>query len=588
MEQGGDFLARRWKLLLVLLWIVTCGVLLVYRWPQIQWFALGDTDDNMRLMQVRAWLGGQDWYDLRNYRLNPPEGFNIHWSRLVDLPIAVLLLIAKPLVGGAMAEKFAVSIAPMIPLGVVFAGLGLTARRLIAPGAAVLAAGIFVCLVTAMTMFMPLRIDHHGWQLAMLTVVLAGLADGRGMRGGVTVGLASALSLVIGLETLPWLAIAGAAIGLRWVSNGDAARLRGYAWSLGLGSVAGFFAFASNDNWALRCDALTPVWVSVMVAASLGMWAVSALPARTRAVRLAAAALLGVALLLYFAMAWPDCLGRPEQVSPQLQKLWLDNISEAKPLYTRNGPTILAASALLVGLFGSFWALWANRDNERFGAWATISLMSLGSALMLLWQARAAPTALTFSVPGAAALGWAMLPRLRAHPSVLVRTLGVVAAFLLVSGLWVQLAAGQLPERDQARPGMKRVARANASCPSIPALRPIAMMPKATILTLVDLGPRLVTMTHHNALAGPYHRNGGAILDVHKAWRGSADDARAVMKRHGATLLLICPYLSETTVYRAESPKGFYVELSGGKVPGWLEPVPLPERSPYRMWRLKD
>ncbi len=587
-KEGRDFLADRWKLLLLLLWIGTCAVLLFYRWQQIQWFALADTDDNMRLMQVRAWLSGQSWYDLRNYRLNPPTGLNIHWSRLVDLPIAALILVAKPFVGGAMAEKFAVAIAPMIPLGVVFVGLGLTARRLIAPQAALLAVGIFCCMVTAMGMFLPTRIDHHGWQLAMLTIVLAGLADPRAARGGVTVGIASALSLVIGLETLPWLAIAGGAVGLRWVWNGEAERLRGYASALGLGSVAGFFMFASNDNWGLRCDALTPIWLSVMVFSSLGIWAISALPAKTRVTRLAATAVLGAALLLYFTMAWPDCLGRPEQVSPELQKLWLNNISEAKPIYTRNLPTILAASALLLGLFGSFWLTWVSRREERFGAWATIALMSLGSALMLLWQARAAPTALMFSVPGAAAIGWAVLPRMRAHRSVLMRTFGYAAAFLLVSGLWVQLLAGALPDGERAKPGMKRVAKANASCPSIPALRPIAKMPKATILTFVDLGPRLVTMTHHNALAGPYHRNERAILDVHRAWRGTADDARDVMKRHGATMLLICPNLSESTVYRSESPKGFYVALADGIVPSWLEPVTLPANSPYRLWRLKE
>jgi hypothetical protein len=47
-----------------------------------------DTDDNLRMMQVRDLMRGQDWYDLRQYRLNPPFGADIHWSRLVDLPIA--------------------------------------------------------------------------------------------------------------------------------------------------------------------------------------------------------------------------------------------------------------------------------------------------------------------------------------------------------------------------------------------------------------------------------------------------------------------------------------------------------------------
>ena len=85
------------------------------KWAEIRFFALGDTDDNMRIMQVRALLDGQDWYDLRQYRLNPPAGANIHWSRLVDLPLAGLILLLRPLVGGAGAERSAVAIAPLLP-----------------------------------------------------------------------------------------------------------------------------------------------------------------------------------------------------------------------------------------------------------------------------------------------------------------------------------------------------------------------------------------------------------------------------------------------------------------------------------------
>src|SRR3546814_9878226 len=42
--------------------------------------------------------------DLRQYRLNPPGGFDIHWSRLVDLPIAGLILLFKPF-GLARSEE---------------------------------------------------------------------------------------------------------------------------------------------------------------------------------------------------------------------------------------------------------------------------------------------------------------------------------------------------------------------------------------------------------------------------------------------------------------------------------------------------
>lgn len=583
-----EIFARHWLRWLLLLWMASAIGLILYRWPQITWFALSDTDDNLRMMQVRALLKGQDWYDLRQYRLNPPLGADIHWSHLVDLPIAAIILIFKPFLGGAIAEKIAIAIAPVIPLGVAFAGLGLTVRRLVAPASFIVAAGIFLCSYTALLMFMPTRIDHHGWQLAMLTLMLAGLADPEQRRGGLTVGIATATSLVIGLEMLLYLAIGGAAVVLRWIlDQNQRVRLRSYGASLGVGVALGFAGFASYANRVPRCDALTPVWLSVMMVAGGLLVALSFVRTEKTSLRILLAGIAGAVAFGFLALAWPDCLGRPEQVSPELERLWLNNISEAKPLYKQNLPTILSVSVLLIGLFGSFWALWRERTNERGAAWASIALLSLLSALMLLWQTRAAASALMFSVPGATALGWALIPRLRAHHNMLVRVFGTTAAFMLVSGLWAQLVIGQIPNPKVATPRMKLVNKANATCPTIPALRPIALLPKATIMTFVDLGPRLVTMTHHDAIAGPYHRNGDAILDIHRVFRGQPDAARAIMKRHGATMLLICPNMSESTIYATQNPKGFYVQLAKGQVPDWLEPVALPTRSPYRLWRVK-
>lgn len=588
ISDSTDIFSRHWLRWLLLLWILSAVGLALYRWPQISWFALGDTDDNMRMMQVRALLSGQDWYDLRQYRLNPPMGANIHWSHLVDLPIAAIILIFKPFLGGAMAEKIAIAVAPMLPLGVVFVGLGLTVRRLVAPASFIVAAAIFLCSYTALLMFMPTRIDHHGWQLAMLTLMLAGLADPKQTRGGLTVGIATALSLVIGLEMLLYLAIGGAAVGLRWIMDQDQRiRLRNYGAWLAAGVVLGFAGFASYANRVPRCDALTPVWLSVMVLAGALLVALSFIRAEKTSHRFLLAGLAGALSLGFLALVWPDCLGRPEQVSPELEKLWLANISEAKPLYKQNWPTILSVSVLLIGLFGSFWALWRERMSERGAAWASVALLSLLSALMLLWQTRAAASALMFAVPGATALGWAIIPRLRANNNMLVRVFGTTAAFMLVSGLWAQLVIGQIPNPNVATPRMKLVSKANSTCPTMPALRPIALLPKATIMTFVDLGPRLITVTHHNAIAGPYHRNGDAILDIHKIFRGQPRDARAIMQRHGATMLLICPNMSESTIYAAQNPKGFYVQLAKGQVPDWLEPVVLPARSPYKLWRVK-
>jgi len=268
--QGGwsDWLGRHWRLWVLLFWLGTCAYLIYLRWGGIQWFALGDTDDNLRIAQVRALLDGQGWYDLRQYRLNPPFGADIHWSRLVDLPIAGIKLALTPFMGGKSAETVAVTLAPMLPMLVAMGALAVTARRLLSPWAFLLALGILVFAPSVRGMWMPLRLDHHGWQLAMLAVAVAGLVDPRRARGGLTVGVATALSFSIGLEMLLYLAAAGALVGLRWVLDRDEEpRLAAYGASLGGGCALGFLLFASEANRAPLCDALSPVWLSVMVLA---------------------------------------------------------------------------------------------------------------------------------------------------------------------------------------------------------------------------------------------------------------------------------------------------------------------------------
>ena len=107
------------------------------------------------------------------------------------------------------------------------------------------------------------------------------------------------------------------------------------------------------------------------------------------------------------------------------------------------------------------------------------------------------------------------------------------------------------------------------------------------MFTFTDLGPRLITTTHHDAITGPYHRNGNAILDVQHGFTRSADNFRETARRHGATLLLVCPNMAESTVYRARNPRGFYGQLASNQVPEWLTPLPLPKGSPFRLFRIE-
>lgn len=584
-----QLLDRHWRWVALAAWLGFAAWLVWQRWTGIQWLALGDTDDNMRLMQVRALLDGQGWFDLRQYRLSPPAGLDIHWSRIPDLPIAGLILLFDPLVGRAAAERIAVSVAPLLPLGVTLFALGFTVRRLIAPSSYLLAYIFLIGCTATILMFAPLRIDHHGWQLACLSLTLAGLADNRRARGGAVIGLSSAVSLSIGLEMLPYIVMAGAITGLRWaVDHGEGRRLGVYALTLAGGCALGYAGFASEANRVLRCDALTPPWLAAMLAAGAALFVAARIDPASRVARFALLAVAGGAIAGIFAWMFPQCLSRPEGVSDELAASWLNNVREAKPIYEHAWRVILPiATVPVIGLIGAALALWNARTTDRVTGWIAVAAFGGFAFLMLFWQVRAGPAAQLLALPGATALAWIVLPWCLNHRSIAVRVGGTLIAFLAVSGLFTGYIVRQL-NVDPPSDRMRSVSRANVRCASQPAMATLNRLPPSRIFTHVDLGPRLITMTHHSAIAGPYHRNGDAILGVHKAFRGTPARFLATARAYGSQYLLTCPNMAETTVYRARAPQGFYARLAKGERFDFLQEVALPRGSPYRLWRIVD
>ena len=90
--------------LVTLVWLLVALALLLQYWTQTAETLL-DTDDAMRLAQLRDWLGGQGWFDLHQARMQPPEGYDTHWSRLIDAGLAGLLFLFGLFTDGASAER---------------------------------------------------------------------------------------------------------------------------------------------------------------------------------------------------------------------------------------------------------------------------------------------------------------------------------------------------------------------------------------------------------------------------------------------------------------------------------------------------
>ncbi|MCU0729641.1 MAG: hypothetical protein MUF41_06035, partial [Sphingopyxis sp.] len=90
-----------------------------------------DPDDALRMVQVRDLVAGQAWWDVMQHRVNPVGGGGLmHWSRIVDLPMATGIAILSPLVGQALAERIIFATMPFVLLLVLFWAVMRIAQRL--------------------------------------------------------------------------------------------------------------------------------------------------------------------------------------------------------------------------------------------------------------------------------------------------------------------------------------------------------------------------------------------------------------------------------------------------------------------------
>jgi hypothetical protein len=246
------------------------------------------------------------------------------------------------------------------------------------------------------------------------------------------------------------------------------------------------------------------------------------------------------------------------------------------------------------------WGLLAwlrRRDPVQLRRIIGAAMPGIIASLLLLWQTRTGPASQMMAAVGAAALVWTIMPPIWNYRwpqvtlpgkagTVSMQPVAAALGIILCVGAAVPFVLDFIPE-DPPTPYEKAIGKANGLCASLWGLHPIALVPKGLVFTFVDLGPRLITVTHHDAITGPYHRNWRQIVDVMNAWRGSAEQAHEIMvDKYHSNYVLSCPDSSTTTIFMSEAPQGFYGQLQRGDVPKWLQPVPLPSDSPYRMWKV--
>jgi len=541
-----------------------------------------DTDDAMRMVMVTDFINGQPWYDLTTHRLNTPFGAELHWSRLVDLPIAALVMILTPLFGASTAMLATGYIWPILLLGVLLWFSALLANRLVGPEG-VLPALVLPVLNPAITAeFTPGRIDHHNVVIILtLATAWAAVEAVRRPRFASVCGLLAATALAIATESLPVIAAAILATGLLWVVDGTkAATMRNFGLAFAAGCAVHLAIFRPPGRWLeATCDVISPVYLAVALIVATTFTLASFVQARARWQRFALLASLGGLGMGLVAITYPQCLHGPYgELDPWLQANWIAGIVEAKPWFTslfELPPYAMAVGIpALLGTLVVLYRLWRVRQGRA--EWAVLLAFLLCTALVMLAQVRGARLAIMPAMPAAAWLIVAARHRYLAQPR-LSSILGLVGSWIAFSGVVLALVVMLML---RLAPGLPQdVAEARASkepCLLPTAFVDLAAMPPSRIMSPIDLGAHILLNSPHAVVAAPYHRNQQGVRDAFRFFNDPIAHARTILDDRGIALVVICPAMAEVHGLADRADDSFASLYATGALPAWLDDVSGP------------
>jgi hypothetical protein len=555
-----------------------------------------DNDAMLRMVQVRDLLGGQSWFDLHQYRMGPEGGFVMHWSRLVDAPIAGLILLGKGVgLSAQQSEVFAAMAWPALcALATLFASMAI-ARRIGGLPAMVATAGLAAIGYFSLGLFGNGAIDHHGPQVALAVCVIALVSAAKPTGSmGVLAGLCAALMAGIGIETNAHVAVVAAAVAVMWLL--DPATRRSFTLGFGLafgGALAAILlSTQAPGRWtAVACDAFSIAHAAPGAAGGLALAYVAWLAPygiKGRAIALCA---VGFAAVLA-ALPWSlSCLRDPvADMDPVLRTMWLNGISEAMPFhrFVQNDAvtTFNFGATTVLSFIAAVVMTWRNPAIRKT---TMLAALFLGLALAVaLYQFRGITFGAHLAVPvlgGAIGLLWA-----RPHGT-LGRAPALTLMLLSMNTSWAMIGMGiDAMRRGPAAQAEFEMRTAGPSadklaCTDAAFFAALAGLPTMTLFNTGNHGAGILLNTHHRVMAGPYHRNVAGLKASILGFTAKPDEARSIITASGATHLLWCPQAADAMDFATYG--GLAADLTVKRVPEWLAPVLIDTDGNYTLFKLR-
>jgi len=553
----------------------------------------GDTDDALRLVQVRDFLMYGNWYDTTISQMGGGEALVSHGSRLIDLPVAWLISFFSLFTTYLVAELAAQVVWPLILLLMLARFFVWDAERRAGPDAGLIALILLLLCSTGIFQFNPGRIDHHNAQIlsAVVGLLLTWRALGDAVFGW-WAGAALAVGLVIGFEALPLVAASvGMACLFACFDKGAREGATRTVMTLCLGLIAGYAVAVSPQNWSnVVCDALSPNLLGLTAAGAL---ASALLISRFRGAGplvwvgiYAAAGTVGIALYLG---AEPACVGGAfSGMEPIVKTHWLAGVVEGKTLWQLGQikPSLafgyLGVMALTLAVLGR--EAWLHRDTERLYIGAVVLLAGLYGFYYIKFMPYGALLGL---VPLACWI--ARLPAMGATSASSVR---IRAVLLCNQTLFILIASAVISLFSNVEAGAKKKLSSSVSvCSEKADLARLNTLTPGLIISDIDLGPYIAASSRHIAYAGPYHRIHDSLADLLTLLHGPLSEAGAQLAAMKADYVVLCgverkrKVLAGTPGRISESTFSEHMRR-GGSLAG-LSPVSIGEtKGPLKIWRV--
>jgi hypothetical protein len=578
----------------VLMPVLWLAATVAIAWPSINRgvFDAMSTDDAMRLVQVRDWIGGQGWFDLFQHRLDPP-GASMHWSRVVDVPLAALILLLRPLIGTHGAETVTLFLWPLLLFAAALGLVAAIAREMSGSvtTSQITAVVLAVLSAPALIHFRPGAIDHHNAQIVLLLalVLLTSQIEQSAVKAALG-GLVASLSLAIGIEMLPAIAAIGlAVVGLFiWRGASVSRQIGAFGAALAASSLLLAPALLPLPSLALPvCDAfggpvlllVTGGGISLMI-----MVGIDRLHSTPR-LRLATGAATAIALVSAFLSLFAGCIASPyAQLDPLVTSFWVDKVVESMSLATM----LQLTPQKVLGFYGfplmtMGFAAAALIQSDPLGRFRWIvGIMTLAALIGLsFWEMRAAAAASMVAAPIFAASLVILWPTLATGRSLVLLALAVSPASFAALGLSAK------PLIDQVlKPQMTIAERDASTCQTVSDVASMTQLPKGRVMAPIDLGPMILADTDHAVFAAPYHRNNDGIVAMLKLMLAPGPTARQILSDRRVDYVVTCSAAPEQDLVNL-APDGLAARLGRGETPDFLEPLDLDPTHKISVWRVR-